>query len=152
MNLAKGLSDRTVATGKISFGLHNNNLLKASIHWDQYFRKISRTPSLIGIINAAELRATIEAERQRARIRKYSLEESTSLSKAADPGKIKRHKDLIKFSKAINNYLSTILGQDVILFIYVIRGCAALEHAIELQPDANFEQLSINCVLLSDLT
>ena len=49
-NLAKGFSDRTVAVGKISFALRHTNLLKATIHWAQDFRRISRTPSLIGIM------------------------------------------------------------------------------------------------------
>ena len=71
-NSAKGFSDRNVAIGKIIFGLCRTNILKASIHWEQDFRSISRTPSLIGISNAAEFRAAIEAARQRARIRKPS--------------------------------------------------------------------------------
>ena len=33
VNLAKGFSDRTVAAGKISFGLRRTNLLKSTIHW-----------------------------------------------------------------------------------------------------------------------
>ena len=92
-NLVKGFSDRTVAAGKISFGLRLTNILKATIHCAQYFRRISWTPSLTGIINASKFRSEIEAARQRARIRKHSLEESASLSKAADTGNLKRHKD-----------------------------------------------------------
>ena len=79
VNLAKGFSDRTVAAGKISFGLRRTNLLKANIRWDQEVRRISRKPSLIGISNAVEFRADIEAERKRDSIRKHSLEESASL-------------------------------------------------------------------------
>ena len=33
VNLAKGFFDRTVAAGKISFGLCQTNILKATIHW-----------------------------------------------------------------------------------------------------------------------
>ena len=72
--LSKGLSDRTVAAGKTSFGLRRTNLLKATIHWSPEFRRISRKPLLIGISNAAECRATIESARQRDRIRKHILE------------------------------------------------------------------------------
>ena len=74
VNLSKGLSDRTFAAEKISSGLHRTNLLKLPIHWAQDFRRISRTPLPIGISNAAEFHASIEAARQRARIRKCSLE------------------------------------------------------------------------------
>ena len=35
MNLVKGFSGRTVATGNISFGLRRTNLLKATLNWDQ---------------------------------------------------------------------------------------------------------------------
>ena len=73
MNLAKGFSDRTVAAGKISFGLCWTNILQVTIHWAQEFRRIIWTPSLIGISNAAKFRAAIEAARQRASIRKHSL-------------------------------------------------------------------------------
>ena len=92
VNLSKGFSERTVSASKISFGLRRTNLLKADICYAQDFRVISWTPSLTGISNAAEFPAVIEAERQRSRIRKHSLEESARLSKAVNPGKLKRHK------------------------------------------------------------
>ena len=69
MDLAKGLSDRSVSAGKISFGLRHTDLLKATFHWAQGFSMISQTPSLIGISNAAESCAAIEAARQRSSIR-----------------------------------------------------------------------------------
>ena len=95
MNLAKVFSDRTVAAGKISLGLCRTNIFKANIHWAQGFRRISRTPSLISISNAAKSCAEIEVARQRDRIRKHFLEESASLSKATNTGKLKQHKDRI---------------------------------------------------------
>ena len=130
VNLAKGLSDRTVATGKISFGLRRTNLLKVTIHWSQDFKRISRTPSLIDISNSPNFRAEIEATRQRDSIRKHILEESASFSKAANPGNLKRHKDWIKRSRTLKNYLSTILGQYGIPLIYVIRECVAPDYDI----------------------
>ena len=152
VNLAKSFSTRTADAGKISFGLHWTNLLKANIHWSQDFSRISWTTSLIGIINADEFHTEIEAASQMARIRKHRLEESDSLSKAADPGKLKRHTDWITWSRALKNYPSTILGQDGVPLIYVIRECAETDYAIESQPDYDFEQLSINCVQLTGLT
>ena len=148
VNLAKGLSDRTVAVGKISFGSSETNLLKANIHWAQDFMMIIQTPSLISISNAAEFRAAVEAAWQRDRIRKHVLEESTSFSKAYNPGKLKRHKYWITWSRALKNYLSTILGQYKVLLIYVIRECAV---AIESQPNYEFEQFSVNFVPLNGL-
>ena len=88
MNLAKGFSDRTDDTGKISFGLRWTNILKATSHWDQDFRNIIQTLSLIGISKAELFFATIEAARKRARIRKHILEESAIISEATDSGKL----------------------------------------------------------------
>ena len=74
VNQAKGFSDRTVATGNISFGLRRTNFLQATIHWDHDFRTIIRTPSIIGISNTAKFSAVIEATRHRHIIRKHSLD------------------------------------------------------------------------------
>ena len=88
----------------------------------------------------------------RSSIRKHSLEESASLSKAINPGNLKGHKNWITWSRELKNYLSTILGQDGVLISYVVRESEAPDYTIELQPDYNFEQLSINCVPLTGLT
>ena len=125
MNLVKGFYYSSVASGKISFRFHRTNIMKANIHWYQYFRRISRTPSLIGISNDAEFSAVIEAARQRASIRKHNLEESSSLSKSTNPGKLKSHKDCITWSRALNKYPSTIIGQYGFPLRYVIRESAA---------------------------
>ena len=91
-------------------------------------------------------------EGHRARINKHSLEESSSLSKAANPGKLKRHEDWITWYRALKNYLSDILGQYGVPLVYVIREFAAPDYAIESQPNYEFKQLSINCVPLIGLT
>ena len=51
--LSRVFSDRTVAAGNICFGLRRTNLMKVTINWAQDFRRISQTPSIIGIIKAA---------------------------------------------------------------------------------------------------
>ena len=76
---------------------------------------------------------------QRARIRKHILEESYSLSKAANPGKLKSHKDWITWSRALKNYLTTILGQDRFPLSYVIRDCVAPTYAMDSQSNYNFK-------------
>ena len=73
--------------------------------------------------------------RHRARIRKHSLEESASLSKAANPGNLKWHKDWITWYRTLKNNLSDILGQYGVPLIYVIREFAEPDYAIESQPD-----------------
>ena len=93
VKLSKGFSDRNVSAGKISFGLHWNNLLKAKIHLAQDFRRIRRTPSIVGINNTIELFTDSETAKQKANISKYILEGLVSLRKAVNPGHLKWHKD-----------------------------------------------------------
>jgi hypothetical protein len=149
--LAKGFAERTANQGRVIFGLRRTNHLKASIHWAQDFRRISRLVTLDHTADAAEFRTQIETARQRAQIRKHNAEESDSLSKAADPGKLKRQKEWIAWSRGLGNYLSTILGQDGVPLSYIIRENDAPDYTLESQPDFDYEQLSIDCAALNGL-
>ncbi len=52
-NLLKDFKDRTLAQGRIQFGLRRTNDLKMTICWAQDFRRISKEVTLDGITNAA---------------------------------------------------------------------------------------------------
>ena len=150
--LAKGFADRTsVAQGRIIFGLRRTNLLKATINWAQDFRRVSRAVSLDGVVDGAAFRVLIETAKQRSQIRKHNAEESDGLSKAADPGKLKRQKDWIAWSRGLKNYLSTKQGQNGVPLSYIIRENAAPDYALELEADFDFEQLTIDCAPLTGL-
>ncbi len=147
-SLAKGFAERTVASGKIVFGLRQTNLLRATVHWAQDFRRISRAPTLDGIGAMPDFKAAIETAKQRAQIRKHNAEESDSLSTASDPGKLKRQKDWLVWSRSLTNYLSTILGQDGVPLSYIIRENDEPDYDNEDKADYDFEQLSIKCAPL----
>jgi hypothetical protein len=142
-SLAKGFAERTVASGKIVFGLRQTNLLIATVYWAQDFRRISRLPTLDGIGAMPDFKAAIETAKQRAQIRKHNAEESDSLSTASDPGKLKRQKDWLVWSRSLTNYLLTILGQDGVPLSYVIRENDDTDYDNEDEEDFDFEQLSI---------
>ena len=57
--LPKGFASRRVQDGKISLGLKRVIFLKASIHWLQDFRRISRVATLDGIDDQASFREVI---------------------------------------------------------------------------------------------
>jgi hypothetical protein len=69
-------------------------------------------PTSDDIADQAEFREALETARLRAQTRRHNAEESDSLSKAADPGKLKRQKEWTTWSRALKNCLSTILGQN----------------------------------------
>jgi hypothetical protein len=152
-SLAKGFAERTLANGKI--GLRRTNLLiRATVHWVQDFRKISRASTLDGIGAMPEdFKPAIETAKQRAQIRRHNAEESDSLSTASDPGKLKRQKDWLVWSRSLTNYLLTILGQEGVPLSYVIRESdeTDYEHEDEDEEDFDFEQLSIKCAPLVGL-
>jgi hypothetical protein len=62
-SLAKSFAERTTANGKIIFGLRRTNLLKATVHWAQDFRRISRLPNLDDIADQADFREALETAR-----------------------------------------------------------------------------------------
>jgi hypothetical protein len=150
-SLAKGFAERTQQQGRIIFGLRRTNLLKATIHWAQDFRRISRGVTLDGIADAAAFKIAIETAKQRAQIRKHNAEESSSLSKAADPGKLKRQKEWTAWSRGFKNYLSTILGQDGVPLSHIIRENEEPDYSLEAEEDYDYEQLTINCAPLTGL-
>ena len=92
-----------------------------------------------------DFKAAIETAKQRAQIRKHNVEESDSLSTASDPGKLKRQKDWLVWSRSLTNYLSTILGQDGVPLSYIIRENNEPGYEDEDKEDFDFEQLSIKC-------
>jgi hypothetical protein len=151
-DLAKAFADRTPVARRINFGLRRQNLLKSTIHWVQDFRRISRTASLVGVVDAADFRDRIEISRQRSRVRKNRMEESGSISKAADPGKLKGSKGWLVWSRSLKNYLSTILGQDGVPLSYVIRDNQAPDYELENEIDCDYEQLTVDCAPLTGTT
>ena len=75
----------------------------------QDFQRISREPTLDGIEDKSTFQEKIDSERVWAAIRKHNAYESGSLSKAADPGKLKKQREWIAWSRKskelpINNY------------------------------------------------
>ncbi len=146
--LAKAFADRTQANGRITFGLRRQNLLKSTIHWVQDFRRISRTPTLNAIADVEDFRAKIQTARERASVRKSRTEDSSS-SQAADPGKCKGSKGWLVWSRALKNYLSTILGQDGVPLSYIIREEAAPDYELENEIDCDYEQLTVDCAPLT---
>jgi hypothetical protein len=93
-----------------------------------------------------DFKLDIDTARQRAQIRKHNADESDSLSKASDPGKLKRQEEWLVWSRSLTNYLSTILGHDGVPLSYVIR--ENNEPDYEEEEDFDFEQLSIKCASL----
>ena len=147
--LAKGFASKPTP-GKINFGLRRTNNLKATVNWARDFRRCSRSIALDPtVIDAPMFLDLIKRARLRAEIRRHNAEESDKQSKTADPGKLKKQKEWISWSRGLSNYLSTIQGHDGVPLSYVIRKNELPDYSLELEPNYNFEQLTYHCAPLS---
>jgi hypothetical protein len=142
-SLADGFSSRTVATGKIIFGLRRTKLLKAAVNWIQDFGRISREPTLEDIEDVNEFRQEIEEARMRAKMRKQRLDQSDKTSTVTSPGKLKSMKDWPVWIHNLYNYLSTIPGHNGTPLCYLLRESDAPDYTNEATLD--FLQLMILC-------
>jgi hypothetical protein len=88
-DLSESYSRRTVADGRIIFGLRKTRYMIGLIHWVQDFGRVGETPSVVGIPGAAEFRIALDAAFYRADVRKVEKDQADTVSKAADPGKFK---------------------------------------------------------------
>jgi hypothetical protein len=120
-SLAESYGRRTVADGRVIFGLRRIRHLIGLIHWVHDFRRIGEEPSIEGFDNAAQFRQALEEAFDRADVRKIEGDQSDTLSKAADPGKLKDERKWTEWEPAFVNYLSTIPGVTGVPLSYVIR-------------------------------
>ena len=118
--LASSYSKRTVAEGRIHFGLARIRRLKALIHWVQDFGRVSEEPTLDDL-DQASFRAELKTAASRAEIRSKSKDTSESLSSEASPGMLESEKDWVKWSTGLTNMLGIMLGVTGVPLVYVIR-------------------------------
>lgn len=150
--LSAGFAARTAANGKVIFGMRRTMRLKGIVHWVQDYKRVSRDAAVDGtidMVDEATFLAALDVARDRAKMRKHKLDESDNLSKAADPGKLKKQKDWMQWERGFNNYLSTIPGQSGIPLNYIIRENDLPSY--ENEADDDFEQLCIEAAELQGM-
>ena len=117
----------------------------------QYFQSIIRYPTLDDIEDKSTFKERIDSSRVRVDIQNHNSENSYSLSKASDPGKLNQKMECIACSWSIRDYLSTILGNNGVLLSYVIRENPYPANNGEDDKDYGSENLSINCAPFSGI-
>lgn len=88
-DLSESYGRRTIADGRVIFGLRRIRYLIGLIHWVQDFGRVGGEPTIEGINNAAQFQAALDEAFYRADVRKVEKDQSDTVSKAADPGKLK---------------------------------------------------------------
>jgi hypothetical protein len=123
--MAEEFSKRTVAQGRITFGLGRTKKLTGLMHWVQDCFRTNDYPYYL-TFNDEQL-----AEAQsRALVRKADIDLVDTNTKAADPGKFKEERKWPEWSKAFTNYLSVIPGVNGVPLSYVIRESEPADGAV----------------------
>ena len=124
--LAVEFGERTVANGRVVFGLGRTKKLTGVMHWVQDCFRASDVPNHNNFDEAALYQALSLAQ-----VRKLDIELVTTNSKAADPGKFKDERKWPKWEKLFINYLSVIPGANGIPLSYVMREVDASDDDID---------------------
>ena len=80
-------SKRTVADGRLVFGLQNTKRLNSMIHWVQDFSRVSETTK-INNLDEESFRAALGVAAHRSTIRKQEAKDASSVSSEASPVKL----------------------------------------------------------------
>lgn len=130
---------RTVANGRIYFGLARAKRLQGISDWVRDRSRIDEEPSLEGMDQQAFLNA-IEESTSRALIRKADEETASARIKEAAPSQLASEKDWEKWEGCLTNMLSITLGVREVPLVYVIR------ENVEPEEDEEFETFTAECI------
>ena len=133
-DMADSFQKRTIAN-HINFGMRCTKWLIAMMHWVQDFSHCSKQPTNDNFITANDFKQALSTAAQRTSLRKVDMDQVDTISKAADPGKLKDERKWPEWYPAFVNYLSSILGVYGMLLSYIVRDNEAPDHSHDFAGD-----------------
>ena len=107
---------------------------------------LSKQPTIDDFVTANDFKQALSTAAQRASLRKVDTDQVNTISKAADPGKLKDERKWPEWYPAFVNYLSTIPGVYGVPLSYIICDNADPDHARDFAGD--FTEKTIACAHL----
>ena len=104
-------------------------------HWVQDFYHCSKQPTIDDFVTANDFKQALSTAAQRASLCKVDTDQVDTISKAADPGKLKDERKWPEWYPAFVNYLSTIPGVYGIPLSYVVRENQTPDHTRDFEGD-----------------
>jgi hypothetical protein len=145
-DLAESYLRHTVADGRAIFGLRRIRYLIGLIHWVRDFGSVNESPTIERIKDAATFKMKLDEAFYRADVRKVEQDQADTVSKTADPGKLKDERKCPEWEPAFVNYLSTIPGVSNVPLAYVV-------HEEEVpKPDADYGSFNEKAIACAPLT
>ena len=133
-DMADSIPKRTIAN-RINFSMRRTKWLIAMMHWVQDFSHCSRQPTIDDLVTANDFKQVLSTAAQRSSLHKVDTDQVNTISKAADPGKLKDERKWPEWYPAFVNYLSTITGVYGVPLSYVVRKNKAPDHAHDFAGD-----------------
>ena len=142
-DMGESFTKRSPAANCINFGMRCIKWLIAVMHWCQDHQRCAKEPDIADFANADTFKEALQVPTQRALLRKNDSGQVDTISKAADPGKLKDEKKWDDWEPAFVNYLSTIPGAKGIPLSHVVRANEDPDHETNFEGD--FVARSIAC-------
>ena len=140
--MADNFQKRTIAN-RIKFGMRRTKWLIAMMHWVQDFSRCSRQPTIDDFVMANDFKQALSTTAQRASLCKVDTDQVYTISKAADPGKLKDERKWPEWYSAFFNYLSTIPGVYGVPLLYVVCENKAPDHVWDFVGDFTEEIIAL---------
>ena len=118
--MAKDYASRPAANGKMTFGMNRTKRLKAFVYWVQDFHRISTTPTVTGL-NEAAFRADLLKASIRAEVRVNLHKQTKTAAEAASPGPLESERKWKQWEERFINYTRAHMGAAGVPLSYVIR-------------------------------
>ena len=144
-SIATDWSSRTAVQGRFYMGSRRLKYLQALIHWIQDFRRVSKTPTIVGL-NELTFKAQLSRALDRSVIRMTLKDQSSTSSAAASPGPLDSERKWKQWEEKFTNYAASHIGSNGIPLSYVIRKND--EPATDVEY-SDFITETINCAPLS---
>ena len=132
--MADSFQKRTIAN-RINFGMRRTKWLIAMMHWVNDFSRCSRQPTIDDFIMANDFKQALSTAAQRTSLRKVDTDQVDTISKAADPGKLKDERKWPEWYPVFVNYLSTKPRVYGVPLSYVVRENEDPDHACDFVGD-----------------
>ena len=145
-DMADSFQKRTIAN-RINFGMWHTKWLIAMMHWVQDFYHCSKQATIDDFVTANDFKQALSTAAQRASLRKVDTDQVDTISKVADPGKLKDERKWPEWYPAFVNYLSTIPGVYGVPLSYVVRENQTPDHTRDFEGD--FTEEIIVCAPLN---
>ena len=145
-DMADSFQKRTIAN-RNNFGMRRTKWLIAMMHWVQDFYRCSKQPTIDDFVTAKNFKEALSTAAQCTSLRKIDTDQVDTISKAADPGKLKDERKWPEWYLAFINYRSTIPGVYGVPLSYIIWENQAPDHTRDFEGD--FTEVIIACAPLN---